>query len=522
MPPNWSRPTMFSTSWFATGRSWPTRPAEAAAGLTRLLSFAGWQDEPLQEPPDHLRPYQRHGLAWLAALARYGLGGILADDLGLGKTHQALALVQQVLRHGSGRRVLVVAPTSVVPHWVDKIRSFYPDLSVWIHHGGRRHQAELADQALILTTYGILRQDAELFAGLRLDLVLLDEAQNLKSARTEVYAAASRLQARVVLGLTGTPVENSVWDLKALFDLCLPGLLGSNAHFGRLYGSAAADDGASQHRQALARLVRPFILRRSRQQVLTELPAVIEDVRLCELADDQVKLYRDAIEARGRSLAAQLADADADRLPYLEILTLIGTLKAICNHPCLVEGSDDLERYGSGKWDLFVEILEECLEAGLKVVVFSQYTRMLDLIVRHLDRIGVAHAGLRGEMVMSRRQEEMRRFQEDPEVRVFCASLLAGGTGIDLTAAQAVIHYDRWWNAAREEQATARVHRMGQRSVVQVFKLITTGTLEEKIHRLIEDRRQLAATLVQEDDAAIMKGLSRQDLAELLAWQGAG
>ena len=202
----------------------------------------------------------------------------------------------------------------------------------------------------------------------------------------------------------------------------------------------------------------------------------------------------------------------------MKFLKVVQELKQICNHPCQLLKSTNYQKYNSGKWDLFIEILSECLDAGLKVVVFSQYTKMLDIMEAYLTAQGICHAGIRGSMTPGARQKMILRFNEGHETRVFCASLLAGGTGIDLTAAQAVIHYDRWWNSAREEQATARVHRFGQKQAVQVFKFITQGTLEEKIHRLINRKKELAADIVQADDDSFVKRLSRQDLAELLQW----
>ena len=209
-------------------------------------------------------------------------------------------------------------------------------------------------------------------------------------------------------------------------------------------------------------------------------------------------------------------DKDKPVLPYMELLAVINYLKQICDHPCLVKNSRDHSLYKSGKWDLFVELLDECLEAKIKVVIFSHYTRMLDIIEDFLAERKISFCGLRGDMPMGKRHEMINKFNNDPSCQVFSASLLAGGVGVDLTAAQAVIHYDRWWNAAREDQATARVHRMGQKNVVQVFKLITVGTLEEKINRIISKKRALADHLVKEDDNSIIKRLSREELLDLL------
>ncbi len=271
-------------------------------------------------------------------------------------------------------------------------------------------------------------------------------------------------------------------------------------------------------RQTLKNLIKPFILRRTRSQVLTELPEVIEDIRGCRLSDDQVGLYRQVVDS-ATPLVDDLLDGLNGGQHYIGILAVITRLKQICDHPCLLEGSRDWGMYESGKWDLLLELLEECLAGDKKVVVFSQFTRMLDILESYLDAQGVEYAALRGHLSPGARQQAIKRFNTEKSCMVCCASLLAGGVGIDLTAAQVVVHYDRWWNPAREEQATARVHRMGQKHVVQVIKLVTLGTLEEKIHALIEKKRTLARDILSQDDASALKRLSREDLAGLLRWQ---
>jgi superfamily II DNA or RNA helicase len=490
------------------------------SALHNLLDVNSWTDQQqLPLIPAHLRDYQRNGLAWLHALYRHRLGGILADDMGLGKTHQALGLLKAIQSNGeTGKRFLVVCPATVVAHWLEKARQYYPELKPYVYHGSNRALDRGADRSIYLTTYGIIRRDAEKLAELEFEVIIFDEIQHIKNKKTDVYAAAANLNGKVVVGLTGTPLENSVHDLKAIFDITLPGFLGQDATFQKQYAEPIEEHNDRHKRDLLARLLNPFLLRRTRQQVLTELPQVIEDVRTCRLSDDQVKLYRDMIASRGQMLLKRLADDPNGRPPYLEVLATINYLKQICNHPGLVQGKSDWRSYQSGKWDLFVDLLEQCLGSSMKVVVFSHYTRMLDIIEQYLGDSDIPYCGLRGSMPLKKREENIRRFNTDESCRVFCASLLAGGVGVDLTAAQAVIHYDRWWNAAREDQATARVHRMGQRNVVQAFKLVTVGTLEEKINSLIEKKRDLSLHLVREDDAGIVKRLSREDLIELLEW----
>ncbi len=495
----------------------PGRNDSLRQRLAGLLDVSGWSgDRPPGEIPAHLRPYQLNGLAWLNHLDRFGIGGLLADDMGLGKTHQGLALLQNAMQDGDRENtiMLVICPASVLLNWSEKIDTFYPNLDYAVYYGPQRDLKAVLPHRLVLTTYGIIRQDPEPLRAHTFDIILLDEIQHLKNHTTATHRAVRDLNARIKIGLTGTPVENSLQDLRSLFDICLPGLLGSERRFERLYAQPISEDKNQEVRERLGRIINPFILRRSRSQVLTELPPVIEDDRICELSDDQISLYREVVDESGNELA-NLED-DSGTIPYLNILAAITRLKQICCHPCLVQGCDDPGEYRSGKWDLFVELVEELREADMKFVVFSQYTGMLNLIEQHLTRLGISYGILKGDMPVGKRQKMIDRFNTEADCRVFCASLLAGGVGIDLTAAGAVIHYDRWWNPAREEQATARVHRMGQKDVVQVFRLITKGTLEEKIHRLITRKRELAASLIHEDEAGIIKQLDRGQLAELL------
>ena len=493
----------------------PERTVPLIQQLTGLLDASGWtEDLSLTDAPPHLRGYQRNGLAWLNRLSRLGIGGLLADDMGLGKTHQGLALLQGAAKDDGSKKMLVVCPASVVLNWAAKIDEFYRNLDYGVYYGPQRDLDKALEHGLILTTYGIVRQDLELLRLCPFDIILLDEIQHLKNRTTAIHTAVAALDGRVKIGLTGTPVENSLHDLRSLFDICLPGLLGSERQFDRLYAQPITEGGSKEARERLSRLIHPFILRRSRDQVLTELPEIIEDDRVCELSDDQIGLYREVIGEREKELE-ELADSSS-AIPYMNILAAITRLKQICCHPCLVQGCDDSGEYDSGKWDLFVELVSELLAADMKFVVFSQYIGMIAIIEDYLKRIGIVFASLKGDMPVATRQKMITQFNTSPDCLVFCASLLAGGVGIDLTGAQAVIHYDRWWNPAREEQATARVHRMGQKSVVQVFRLITRGTLEEKIHQLIIKKRELATSLIQEDEAGIIKQLDRRQLMELL------
>ncbi|HVT58325.1 MAG TPA: DEAD/DEAH box helicase [Thermoanaerobaculia bacterium] len=546
---------------------------KSTAALATLLELRPARPPgPLAGLATPLRPYQRIGLDWLRFLWENRLGGLLCDDMGLGKTHQVMALLVSVSeQREAAAPFLVVCPTSVISHWRDKIRDHAPGLRALIHHGAQRGlPPRLQAGDVVVTSYGILLRDAQALAETAFAVVVFDEVQNLKNRETKGYQAAAGLGAEIKLGLTGTPIENSLDDLKALFDLVLPGYLGSDSAFGERYAglepgavpdgavpgevssavsgaaglgaeppaaaaglaggalltasarASAAEDGAAMAERRLQtgelrRIISPFVLRRLKQTVLTELPEKIEDLRTCTLSTDQVKLYRDALGGRGAELVRAVAAA-GEPLPYIHIFALLQLLKQICDHPALaLRRLDEAESFASGKWDLYREIVAESLDSGRKVVVFTHFLGMITLMERHLQALGVGYVSLTGGSGSSgRRGALIARFNRDPDCRVYLGSLKAGGTGIDLAAASIVIHYDRWWNAAREDQATDRVHRLGQHRAVQVFKLITEDTLEEKISSIIERKRRLMVSVVQDDDPAMAKIFTRSELLELL------
>jgi SNF2 family DNA or RNA helicase len=468
-----------------------------------------------------LREYQRNGLGWLWFLYENGFSGLLCDDMGLGKTHQVMALMTAIKRKLANEerevKFLVICPTTVLSHWLEKVQRYCPSLDPVIYHGTDRSFQEAFDEhSLIITSYGIALRDVETFAECDFELMVLDEAQAVKNKSTKTYAAIKALEARCMVGLTGTPIENSVTDLKSLFDIILPGYLFSDPIFDRKYRRPIEDFGASQPRTGLSRLINPFTLRRKKDQVLKELPPKIEDIRKCSLSDDQARLYKDIIHNQGSELVQTLKDPDK-KVPYMHIFAVLNYLKQICDHPSLLEGeSKDYSKYESGKWDLFLELLSESLGSGQKVVVFSQFVKMLQLIESHLKDQAIDFATIKGHT--KNRAEAIKRFNTDPNCMVFTASLRASGLGIDLTGGSVVIHYDRWWNSAREEQATDRVHRIGQSRGVQVFKLVTENTLEEKIDSIISKKRELMENVVKEDDQALLKRFSREDLIELISF----
>ncbi len=495
--------------------------AEKIELVDRLLSLKPVTPMPaLRGLSSTLRAYQRRGAEWLWFLYENGLGGLLCDDMGLGKTHQVMALMV-ALRKASATKApfLIVCPTSVISHWERKIAEHAPGIAAAVHHGNQRDLGWACKEAdAIITSYGILRNDQKSLCKKSFALTVFDEIQHIKNPQTKAYAAAEAVEADIKIGLTGTPIENSLAELKSLLDLTVPGYLGENDAYEARYLVPIEEGLSTDRRRELTRLISPFTLRRKKQSVLSELPEKIEDLRTCRLSEEQVKLYRDAVETRAKPLLSSLAEDDGP-VPYMHVFALLNLLKQICNHPALVAKTPAAYiDHESGKWDLFAELLEESLDSGQKIVVYSQYLGMIEIIARHLAKGGVDYEILTGGS--RNRGKIVDRFNTDPDCRVFVGSLKAGGVGIDLVAASVVIHYDRWWNAAKEDQATDRVHRIGQTRGVQVFKLVTEGTLEEKIAAIIDKKRNLMDSIVTEDDPSLLKTFSKSELIEMLAMPG--
>ncbi|MBU0991250.1 MAG: DEAD/DEAH box helicase [Proteobacteria bacterium] len=464
-----------------------------------------------------LRSYQKRGAEWLYFLYENGFGGLLCDDMGLGKTHQSMALLCWLKEKKQVTEpFLVVCPTTVLSHWQSKLSMHANGLNTAIYYGADRNiKTCLSSADVIITSYGVLRQDILKLKPHRFATAIFDEAQNLKNPGTQIYDAACNVNAAIKFGLTGTPLENNIKDIKALFDLTLPGYLGSDNAFDYRYVQPVMQQGSAKRKKELSRLISPFTLRRLKSAVLSELPPKIEDIRMCRLSDEQVKLYQDAISSKGKNLSDILKNG-IEPIPYIHIFALLNLLKQICNHPAMLkENYNDYQKHESGKWEAFEELLLACIENNQKIVVYSQYLSMIGIIKTFLDSLGVHAVTLTG--TTRNRGAVIEKFNTDPSCRVFVGSLKAGGVGIDLVAASVVIHYDRWWNAAKEDQATDRVHRIGQKRGVQVFKLVTEGTLEEKISAIIEKKRHLMDQIVQEDDPDLLKTFSREQLLYLLS-----
>ncbi|MBF4132810.1 MULTISPECIES: DEAD/DEAH box helicase [Streptomyces] len=460
-----------------------------------------------------LRDYQQRGLGWLAGMTSLGLGACLADDMGLGKTVTLIALHLHRQAHpATAGPTLVVCPASLMGNWQREIERFAPGTPVRRYHGASRASAGLPAEGFVLTTYGTMRLDAAALAGAGWGMVVADEAQHVKNPYSSTARQLRAIPAKARVALTGTPVENNLSELWAVLDWTTPGLLGRLGTFRRVYARAveSGDDPAAARR--LARLVSPFLLRRRKSDpgIAPELPPKTETDHAVGLTAEQTGLY----EAVVRETLAAVAAADGMERRGL-IVQLLTSLKQICNHPAQYL-KEDRPRVGgrSGKVELLDELLDTILAEGAGVLLFTQYVRMGRLLERHLAARGVATQFLHGQTPIPAREEMVRRFQ-DGEVPVFLLSLKAAGTGLNLTRAEHVVHVDRWWNPAVEAQATDRAYRIGQTRPVQVHRIVTEGTIEDRIAELLVRKQALADAVLTGGEAALTE-LSDAELAELV------
>lgn len=499
-------------------------PAQWLALSRALEDTASLQACPM--PPElaaQLRPYQQIGSAWLWHLYRSGLGGILADEMGLGKTVQCLGFLSAVQAASPSAATasapsVVVCPASLVENWRREAARFTPHLRVFCHHGNSRLRtpAEAAQYDLVITSYGTLLRDQSLFETIPFRVAVADEAQQIKNAKTRNARALRALRAPGRFLLTGTPVENNLRELQSLFAFILPGYLDGEARRGSLAGAAAATSGAAQtserERLRLIECAAPYILRRMKQSVARELPEKIEQVVYCELEAQQQAFYRQVqVSARRavQELELELGGAGKGRI-HMAALTELLRLRQACIDPRLI---DPEESIGSAKRDALLELLEEAVSGGHRVLIFSQFTAALQLVAADIEAMGLRHFYLDGQT--KNRTELCERFNADAMVSVFLISLKAGGTGLNLTGADTVIHLDPWWNPAAQAQATDRAHRIGQQRVVSVYQLIAAGTVEEKVLALQREKAVLLEQLLEASDAA-SASVSLGDLKALI------
>ncbi len=460
-----------------------------------------------------LRSYQQEGLSWLQFLREYGLNGILADDMGLGKTIQTLAHLQlEKQRLGAALPPsLVVCPTSLIHNWKNEAKRFTPNLNIHIHHGAQRDSDAIDKADLVLTSYGVIQRDFEQLSQKKFHLLALDEAQSVKNPGSKSANAVRCLQADHKLCITGTPMENHLGELWSLFDFLMPGFLGARDQFTRFYRTPIEKHSNQHQSKKLQKRVAPFMLRRSKDLVAKELPPKTEIIRTTELSGKQRDLYetiRASMEAKVQS------EIEKKGLARSQIIILDALLKMrqVCCDPSLVKLDQAKEVKESAKLDLLMNLVQPIVEEGRKILIFSQFTSMLLLIEKRLKAVGIDWVKLTGQT--RDRNQPVQSFQNE-DVPVFLISLKAGGTGLNLTAADTVIHYDPWWNPAVEDQASDRAHRIGQDKPVFVYKLVTEGTVEEKIQALKEKKQAIAASLYGKKGENKKQSLTADDLGVL-------
>jgi SNF2 family DNA or RNA helicase len=482
-----------------------------------VQAAAGWRDRAARQsgqtkltcPPlgpleEVLRPYQRQGVAWLQFLRENKFGGILADEMGLGKTLQTLAFIHSchANRKLSGP-VLIVCPTSLVFNWMAEAKKFTPGLKAVALHGTGRHQhfEDIARSDLVVTSYALIRRDAERYRELEFDTLVLDEAQHIKNRQTQNALAVKAVRAGHRLVLTGTPMENSVLDLWSIIDFLMPGYLGSATDFRERYELPITRDKDDTVQARLGRRLRPFLLRRLKTEVAKDLPAKLEQLSYCELTDDQAEIYKQVLAVSRKEVMDAVGAQGVAKSKMIVLNALLRLRQICCDLRLLKLDNAEFTDDSSGKLAMFGELLEEAMDGGHRVLVFSQFTTMLALLKDKLTAENIEFCHLDG--ATTNRGAVVEKFQGNAKIPVFLISLKAGGVGLTLTGADTVVHFDPWWNPAVEDQATDRAHRIGQTRVVTSYKLIARGTVEEKILALQQKKRAIIkATLGGEETLA--------------------
>lgn len=461
-----------------------------------------------------LRDYQKTGFKWLKSLANYGMGGILADDMGLGKTLQVIAFVLAEKAVAAGPS-LVIAPTSLVYNWQEEVLKFAPTLKTMVISGQpdeRQEQVKsIGEVDLVITSYGLIRRDVDCYEEFCFRYCFLDEAQNIKNPNTLGAKAVKQIKAKARFALTGTPIENTLTELWSIFDFIMPGYLRTHKAFSGRFEIPIVKNGDQQALKELGRYIKPFILRRMKKAVLKELPAKVESKLVGEMTGEQAKLYAAWLLRTKAEFEAEVT-ANGFAKSQIKILSLLTRLRQICCHPSLF-----IENYqgGSGKLDMLQELLRDAVSGSHRILLFSQFTGMLALIREELANTGIGYFYLDGSTKAEERMSMVNAFNAG-ENQVFLISLKAGGTGLNLTGADMVIHYDPWWNPAVEDQATDRAYRIGQKNSVQVCKLITKNTIEEKIYLLQQRKKEMIEALIKPGENFLTK-MSEAEIRELFS-----
>lgn len=461
------------------------------------------------------REYQMKGFGWLWFMYKYGLNGILADDMGLGKTLQALTVIQKAKELDGAMPTLVVAPTTVVFNWEAEIEKFAPDLTCLKLQGGERKQffKKIQDYDVVITSYALVRRDIDKLKDINFRYVILDESQNIKNATSQTAQAVKLLTSQHKLALSGTPIENKLEELWSVFDFLMPGFLFSMADFNSRYVNPIMERQDKVVEKRLKLQIYPFILRRMKRDVAKDLPDKVENIAYCELTDDQKDFYLQVLDSTKEELFKSIEQNGLEK-SRLSIFSALLRMRQICCHPRLYDKNNVKNVIASGKFEKLKVMLEEIVSEGHRILLFSQFVDMLDIIKAWLDKTGIKYEYLTGKT--KDRQGAVERFNTDSTIPIFLISLKAGGTGLNLTGADYVIHYDPWWNPAVEDQATDRAYRIGQKKKVFVYRLITRNTVEEKIQKLKTIKRNLVDSVISVD-RNITKSLTMDDIREIFS-----
>ena len=462
-----------------------------------------------------LRPYQESGFQWLNYLREVQWGGILADDMGLGKTIQALSFLHHLKEETGKLKALVVCPTTLMYNWQNEIKKFTPNLSFYMHHGGARSRESLNDKGIdvIITTYGTLRSDIKQFVEVNFDYVILDESQAIKNPSSKVTKAAGLLRAKNRLCLSGTPLQNNTFDIYAQMNFLNPGMLGSMEFFKHEFSMPIDKFGEKEQKDHLRKLLYPFILRRTKEQVAKDLPEKQEMVLFCEMGDEQRKIY-DAYRNDYRDKILGVVENQGIQKSQLTILQGLMKLRQICDSPAIVKEAERFPNVSVKLEEIGREITENI--SNHKALIFSQFLGMLSLIKDKMRELEVDFEYFDGSSTINEREAAIQRFQNEDSCRVFLISLKAGGVGLNLTAADYVYIVDPWWNPAVEQQAIDRTHRIGQTKNIFAYRMICTDTVEDKILKLQERKRTLAKDLIT-DDEGFVKTLTKEDVEYLFS-----
>ena len=461
-----------------------------------------------------LRPYQKIGYSWLVQNIRYGFGSILADDMGLGKTIQVLTAILYYKEEGllEDKTVLIIVPPTLISNWENEIKKFTPDLTYFIYHGSNRNYP-LESYDIILTSYGIIRLDLDMFLDEKWFICVIDEAQNIKNPNTEQTKAIKSVNARSKVALTGTPIENKLMDYWSIFDFTNKGYLSTKDDFKRQFVMPIEKLEDEETLHELKAIAKPFVLRRLKtdEDIKKELPEKFINDIYCTLTKKQIKLYNAILE----EIFFDIENSKGIQRKGI-ILKILTALKQTCNHPAQFLSIKNPKISESGKMELLVNILENILDNDEKVIIFTQYVEMGKLIQQLISKKFKQEVlFLHGSQTREEKSRIIDTFQEDKNYKIFVATLKTGGTGLNLTAAQNVIHYDLWWNPAVENQATDRVHRIGQENDVMVYRFITKGTLEETIDAISKHKTDLAAKSISNDETFLTE-MTNEELKEVL------